>query len=263
MEALDRMVRVGRALRLNRVAQYAPTSVLAWYNQWKARREIFKDGKRLVPEAELEESYTQALQLLKSRNVELGDYLEFGVYCGASLACMYRTLQRERISQVRLFGFDSFQGFPDAAKDDDGGAWAPGDYKFDYNSTRRFLTMSGVDWSRVFLEKGWFNDTLTDDLLKKHEIHKASLIMMDCDLYTSSRDALRFCAPLIRDSAVIFFDDWNAGDLAKKELGQKRAFDEFLKENPHFTYEELDSYTARADGWPDHAKVFLVSDARH
>jgi len=260
--ALEQTIELA-ALHLGKLRKYAPRNVLDRYDAWRLRHMVFKGERRLVPEAALEDSYNQALQLLKSKGVELGDYLEFGVYCGASLACMHRTLQRTRINHVRLFGFDSFEGFPDIAKYDDGGAWQPGDFRFDYKSTRKFLTLSGVDWGRVFLTKGFFSDTLKSDLIRRHRINKASLIMVDCDLYTSSKEALNFCAPLIKDHAVIFFDDWNShnGKLARNNMGQKRAFDEFLKENSHFIAEELVSYTSHVNNWPNNAKVFLVSHA--
>ena len=32
--------------------------------------------------------------------------------------------------------------------------------------------------------------------------------MIDCDIYSSARTALDFCGPLIRDRAVLVFDDW-------------------------------------------------------
>jgi len=248
------MVQWAKALRLYKLRKYAPRKLRAWYDNKRQQRLVFKEGFRLVPEAKLEHTQDQAVQLLRSKGAELGDYLEFGVYCGASLACMYRTLERAGLKHARFFGFDSFKGLPDNAKYDDLSAWKPGAFKFSYNATRKFLIQSGVDWGRVFLTKGFFCDTLNDGLIRKYQISKASLIMVDCDLYTSSKEALNFCAPLIKDHAVIFFDDWNAanGALARNNMGQKRAFDEFLKDNPHFVTEELDTYTPNA-------RVFLFS----
>ena len=243
-----------RKYALRKLREYAPPKLVTWYDNKRRQRMVFKEGFRLVPEAELERTQYQALQLLRSKAAEVGDYLEFGVYCGASLACMYRTLERAGLKHVRLFGFDSFQGFPDIAKYDDGGHWRPGFNKFSYKAARKFLTQSGVDWGRVFLTEGFFYDTLNNEVIRKYQISKASLIMVDCDMYTSSKEALNFCAPLIKDYAVIFFDDWNAskGILSRNNMGQKRAFDEFLKENPYFVTEELDTYTPNA-------KVFLFS----
>jgi hypothetical protein len=72
-------------------------------------------------------------------------------------------------------------------------------------------------------------------------------------MYLSAKEALIFCASLIKKEAVILFDDWYSGDrLADKNLGEKRAFDEFLSENQCFKVEELNSYTKNA-------KVFLIT----
>ena len=81
--------------------------------------------------------------------------------------------------------------------------------------------------------------------------------MIDCDIYSSTKIALDFCAPLIQEQAIIFFDDWNSCNLAAQNLGEKLAFDEFLNKNPDLTAEELGSYTKDAE-W-DTSKIFLVS----
>ena len=213
-----------------------------------------RKGLRLVPEAELEHKYREALQALteKAGAAPLGDYLEFGVYNGTSLACMYRALESLRLDRVRLFGFDSFEGMPKEANTDDGGMWTPGQFKSEFAFTRQFLTEQNVNWDRVTLVKGWFSDTLTNGLIRDCKITKASVIMVDCDIYSSAKTALDFCGPLIQDHTVIFFDDWNSGGLAERNLGEKCAFDEFLQENPHFITEDFGSY-----GETD--AVFLIS----
>ena len=87
------------------------------------------------------------------------------------------------------------------------------------------------------VSKGWYSDTLTPELIQTRKILKASLINIDCDLYSSAKQALAFCAPLIKDSSIIFFDDWPADFI-----GEKKAFDEFWKENNRFHIEEIGSY---------------------
>ncbi|OCR92398.1 hypothetical protein [Campylobacter fetus] len=62
----------------------------------------------------------------------------------------------------------------------------------------------------------------------KNENVKASLIYIDCDLYTSSKTVLDFIAQsdLLQDGTIIAFDDW---DLyrANPNKGQRKAFKEF------------------------------------
>lgn len=68
--------------------------------------------------------------------------------------------------------------------------------------------------------------------------------MIDCDLYSSTLEALKFCAPLIHEHAVILFDDWFP--LAEQAMGEKKAFDEFLADHPDMSARDLGSYDATA-----------------
>ncbi len=207
----------------------------------------------LVNELELRPHYRKALCDLQKRLGAdgIGDYVEFGVYRGSSLLLMYDELLRAGLSKVRLFGFDSFAGLPR----DDEGFWKEGEFCADYDLVVRSLNRRGVDWGRVTLVKGFFTDTLTDALKAKQALDRVSLIMIDCDLYSAAKEALDFCGPLIRNEAVIFFDDWNP--LAKDNKGEKRAFDEFLQENPWFKAEAVGEYSSFTPG-DFNGKVFRV-----
>jgi len=258
----DIMLAVGAKARLRYVLdpllkitpERLQRSIRASIHKAKVRRGY---NTPLVPEKELEERYRLALWELSTQyeGGSLGDYLEFGVCHGRSIKSMYRALCDLELESIRLFGFDSFEGLPETAKFDDNGIWKPGDYESDFELTKKRLTQAQVDWSRLVLVKGWFSDTLTDHLIQEHHIQKASLIMIDCDMYLSAKEALNFCAPLIQDHALIFFDDWYAyqGRLAKHNMGESRAFHEFLDENPELTAEERPEYK-----YCDNAVVFMV-----
>lgn len=261
---LGSALKLGRAMRF--ILRYAPkgveTRAESWHYRilnWLLRKPSKTDHKlapkdqKKVPVEALERSYREALLTLieKCGGEPLGDYLEFGVYEGTSLACMYRALRNLDLTQVRLFGFDSFEGFPDTAELEEGRMWKPGALRYDVELTKQFLTQQEVDWHRVILVKGWFRDTLNDELIRKYRITKASVIMVDCDMYLSAKEALNFSSPLIQDLAVIVFDDWHSAGLAKRNMGEKRAFDEFLHANPQFVAKRLSSYHPNAE-------VFLV-----
>jgi O-methyltransferase len=194
----------------------------------------------LVATEELQPKYQMACDFLieKIGKDQIGDYLEFGVSHGSSLSIMHRVLKKSNLNQVRLFGFDSFEGMPSIAANEDDGLWRPGQFASSLEATKDFMTHKGVDWSRTFLTKGWFSDTLTPDFVEKHKIKKASLIMVDCDIYTSSVESLNFCKPLIKDTSIVIFDDW----IEKEGFGEYRAWNEFLQQNPHFKAIEFGSY---------------------
>lgn len=214
----------------------------------------------MVPVPELENAYRNALRLLSdgSEDDAVGDYLEFGVYVGTSLLCMHRASRAVGLQTLRLFGFDSFQGLPEAAAEER--SFKPGWFRAGYDLVREHLTREGIDWERTVLVPGWYEETLRPDVARRLGIEKAGVIMIDCDIYSSTRTALDFCAPLIKKRAVIFFDDWPGDNPQSKGLGERRAFEEFLSGNPDVTAEELEPF--HPPGWKGRSsssKVFLVT----
>ncbi len=211
-----------------------------------------------VPVGELERVYDHALAHLVRSGAPVGDYLEFGVFRGDSLLCMDRARRRAGMS-FRLIGFDSFEGLPQLSAEDESLGWEAGWFESDYDRTRRRLSRNGVDWSRTLLVKGWYEETLTPELRRTHEIVKASTIMVDCDLYSSTRTVLGFVAPLIQDEAIIFFDDWDGGrGLADRGEGEARAFQEFLAAHPEFSSEDFDTYRHIEEPAAPVAKAFRI-----
>jgi hypothetical protein len=223
-----------------------------------ARRDLrnrIRNRKRLVPPECLERTYREAVSLVKERRRgrPMGDYLEFGVFHGTSLACMHEVTNELGASDVRLFGFDSFEGLP-ADCIDAKSPWAAGEFSSAEDFTRAVLTEEGVDWDRVILVRGRFSDSLKGDAARRLGIERCSVIMVDCDLLASARQALDFCAPLIADDVVIVFDDWPADETGYH--GEDLAFDEFLAANPHLSASRLDLE------YSPNSAVFLVESSR-
>jgi O-methyltransferase len=204
----------------------------------------------LVPEAEFELHIGAALdRLLTVCPAEtMGDYLEFGVSRGTSMACVYRALSARGLRQVRLIGFDSFEGMPPESGEE---YWTPGDFHSTLPATRRYLSKGGVDLGRVSLVKGWFKDTLTEETRCRLNITKVSMSMVDCDIYSASRDALAFCEPYLRDYTVLVFDDWGWRS-DRGEIGQKEAFEEFIAAHLDIRAEPLPAYIPQA-------RIFLLT----
>ncbi|MDB5947611.1 MAG: uncharacterized protein JWQ33_2637 [Ramlibacter sp.] len=213
-----------------------------WARNLKMDFEVRAGRGLLVPPAELQGRYQAALATLSAGGGEVGDYLEFGVFNGTSMLCMHRALLKAGLVHPRLVGFDSFEGMPTQSADEDNGVWKPGQFFSSLEYTRARLSREGVDWKRTHLIKGWFSETATPETARRLKLQKAGVIMIDCDLYSSTVDALLFCEPLIRDRAVIFFDDWHWGSLAEQGLGERRAFDEFLARHTDIEAGPFESY---------------------
>jgi O-methyltransferase len=245
---------------LNKTVAFLPRSMQNRLSKKRSRvqrvelLDRIRNRPRLVPEEDLQSLLLRGLRLLTQRHgaESIGAYLEFGVYNGTSLVCMNRVLEAMGLKDVRLVGFDSFQGFPPTAAIEDGGRWQPGRCHSTQDFTTAVLDYEGVDLSRVTLVPGWFNETLNDQTARDLQIEKASVIMIDCDLYSSTRDALEFCAPLIHDEALVLFDEWTPRSLEDSNAGERRAFAEFLRRHPCFTAVPFGKYASRTE-------TFLVS----
>jgi hypothetical protein len=221
-------------------------------------RDLVDPPPTYVPVGELERVYDHALARLIEGGRPIGDYLEFGVFRGDSFLCMDR-VRRQRGLSFRLVGFDSFQGLPELAAEDAKLGWEAGWFHSDYERTRRRLSRGGIDWDHASLVKGWYDETLTPELRSTYLLRKASTIMVDCDLYSSTQTVLRFVAPLILDEAIVFFDDWDGGRaLAERGEGEARAFQEFLVEHPELSSEEFDTYYHLEEAAAPVAKAFRV-----
>lgn len=201
----------------------------------------------LVPLEALTQKFSFALRHLISLHGSVrGDYLEFGVYNGASMTCMHRALKDSDIKGPRLIGFDSFSGLPDRVADEDNGVFRPGQFYCPRELTDERIRQAGISQDEVTFVAGWYSETLNDATIAEHGIKEASVVMMDCDAYSSAAPALEFLAPLIRTSTFIFFDDWRLNNLDLERKGEWLAFHEFRERHPEFSWKDFGEYNRKS-----------------
>ncbi len=187
-----------------------------------------------------------------------GDYLEFGVFTGFMFSSAFHLIgeayknaytpsvwntEQDRIDRkqlwdkMRFIAFDSFQGLPKPTGIDidlSSSNFVEGKFS---NSEENFLnriTSTGVPIDRVVVVPGWFDQTLNEDTIKKHDIQHAAIIHIDSDLYESAKLVLDFVGHLLVDGTVIIFDDWY-NFKGNPDLGEQKALKEWLDENPDWT----------------------------
>jgi hypothetical protein len=135
-----------------------------------------------------------------------GLILEFGVFSGYTIN-RFAALLPER----QLFGFDSFEGLPEA--------WA-GIEKGTF-STKLPAVRENVD-----LVVGLFDQTL-EPFLYDHPDESVALLHVDCDLYSSTRTIFSFLADRIVPGTIIVFDEYlNYPGWREHEY---KAFQEFVQ----------------------------------
>ncbi|HEX8098457.1 MAG TPA: TylF/MycF/NovP-related O-methyltransferase [Pyrinomonadaceae bacterium] len=182
-----------------------------------------------------------------------GDYYEFGMFRGYSFWYAQASARRLRLDRMRFFGFDSFQGLPEP-EGDESVEFARGDYACGRAEVEGYLNKYGVDWSRTTLVEGFYNESLKPELKAERGMRPAAVVLIDCDLYTSTRDVLAFIDDLLQDGTVLMFDDWNCFS-GSDEAGERKAFREYLASRPQWRAEEYISF-----GW--HGQAFVLRAAQ-
>lgn len=163
-----------------------------------------------------------------------GDIAEFGTMSGETAAHLAATMVEVENSYHKpprtLRLFDSFQGLPkiDSAVDKDSvhvrsGDWAPGACFVLTKDRLKFVLSRRISLERCQIYDGWYSETLKT---LERDV-KLALIHVDCDLYSSTMDALTplFTGGHVSPGALILFDDWNA-NRASPDHGERKAWTE-------------------------------------
>lgn len=186
----------------------------------------------------------------------IGDYYEFGLFRGYTFLQAYNHCKALGIDSPHFYGFDSFEGLPPAeGVDQADGRFFEGQFTCSKEEVETNLANNGMDRSRTTLVEGFYEDSLTESLREQHDFKRASVVLLDCDYYSSTRIAIFWMQPYIGAGTVLLFDDWfsySEGD--NKELGQQKALDEFLLENPQHHAEPLWEFSIHGKGFILHSK---------
>jgi hypothetical protein len=170
----------------------------------------------------------QAFEFKKINGVP-GDYFEFGLWRGKTFIYAHQMRQRYRCDEMRLWGFDSFQGLPQIDEDDEGpeNVWQTGQFTCSEREFRAILRRAGVPEQSYRLVPGYYRDSLNSDLRQQFSGASAAIVYIDCDLYLSTRQVLDFVAPLLVNGSIVCFDDYY-NYKGNPEQGEQKALAEFL-----------------------------------
>jgi len=134
------------------------------------------------------------------------DYLEFGVYEGASIAWWARRLFHP---DTRFFGFDTFTGLPEK--------WA----KYPPNTFSTEGRIPDLPDTRVHFYQGFFQQTVPG-FLRDFSRQTRLVVHLDADLYSSTLFALTALSTVLEPDDLLFFDEFAA------PTSEFRAFDDFV-----------------------------------
>ncbi|MEK6215931.1 MAG: TylF/MycF family methyltransferase, partial [Boseongicola sp.] len=150
------------------------------------------------------------IALLEDALKSPGDVIECGVYRGASLRRIAKTV-KDIAPDRTVFGLDSFEGFPE-------GGISEADTKMFRSETRLMGKFKDADdvpgrinsFAKIFdinvdLRKGYFETTLPDVSDRQF-----CFLHVDSDTYASHKEVLEALFDCVVPGGVIVYDDYNA-----------------------------------------------------
>lgn len=161
-----------------------------------------------------------------------GDVVECGVGHGRSFLTLAQLL-RTTGSKKNLWGFDSFEGFPEpsAADDPETHGIHKGHYAVNMAAIQKvlytFLNDDVFLRARVTMIKGFFEESLPATAPK---LGRISLLNLDVDIYDSYRTCLEVLHPLVSSGGIVTFDEYLREGT--RFPGARKAIDEFYKDKP-------------------------------
>lgn len=167
-----------------------------------------------------------------------GDIVECGVGMGRTFLMFAYLLSADKEhAQRKLWGFDSFEGFPDPSVHDDS---TRGAKKGDWSGATPAVFsgwMQGLGIKKEFLTTrthivpGFFNESL-----KKFPSRPIALLHIDADLYESYKDVLDVLFPNVVPGGVVLFDEYKD----TKWPGATKAVDEYFSGKRYaISYDEI------------------------
>lgn len=186
------------------------------------------------------EAIQKSFQYIQSAKLPLfGDYYEFGLFRGYTFLKAYQYSQELDVNNVNFYGFDSFQGLPAVnGVDRHDGRFYEGQFSCAKKSVIKHLKNHGMDMHKAHLIEGYYEDSLTAQLKTQYDFKPALVVLLDCDLYSSTQEVLAWMDSYLQNGTILLFDDWfSFGD--DQSLGQQKALAEFLLTRPNYQVEHL------------------------
>jgi hypothetical protein len=167
--------------------------------------------------------------------IPIGAYYEFGLAVGFTFKRAYQAI--DEIARdlgfagttdlgVKMVGFDSFEGLPEPGQWDRRVGWQKGTFAYGREKFVGAMDAAKVPRDAYELVQGFYESSLTDALRVELAARKPSIVMMDCDFYSSTTTVLEWLRPLLRDGTMFIFDDiW--AYMGHPDFGELRAIREF------------------------------------
>ncbi len=162
------------------------------------------------------------------------NYYEFGVASGGSMKIYILALQKfckdygVDIKKYHIFGFDSFQGLPEAEEADKRTDWQKGTFVYGKEVVLDMIKEVGFPPENVHLVEGFFENSLTQKLKDDYRKYVPAIVNMDADYYSSTVTVFNWLQDSLASGTYFRFDDmWSF--YGHPEKGVIKAINEFNK----------------------------------
>lgn len=163
-----------------------------------------------------EQTYDLARNVL-ARGIP-GDFVECGVFAGASCAIMARALMDHcaetedppfigKITR-RVHLFDSFDGIPAPGPHDDPSQVRAGEARCSLPNVKNNMRKWGLPDELLVYHVGDFRDTVRYTA-ESYEVKAIALLRLDGDLYESTKVCMEHLYPLVAKGGYIICDDYD------------------------------------------------------
>lgn len=171
-----------------------------------------------------------------------GDLVECGLGEGNTFAMMaYLIGSNSQENNRTLWGFDSFQGWPEPSLFDASPRQPQaGEWKISDEMVKQRFAESGIYKNfpnlKIKLVPGFLRDTLPNFSSER----LIAFLHLDVDLYEGYRDALRYLFPLVATGGIVAFDEYKefpnrpeyGNGKIEKWPGCSKAVDDFFRGRP-------------------------------
>lgn len=191
-----------------------------WLHAWRRDRDHFERVER-------RDFLRRALVALSYNGID-GDYAEFGCCGGQTFGLAFEAIRHAGRPRT-LWAFDSFAGLPPQSGPEDAHPmWIAGEMAISLADFHRVCRTYGLRAGDYRTVEGYYAESLADTALTRGDRPRdIALAYIDCDLYSSTREVLRFLGPRLKHGMVLAFDDYHCWS-ATATAGERKAAEEFF-----------------------------------
>lgn len=164
-----------------------------------------------------EETYDLARVVLQ-RGIP-GDFVEAGVFAGASVAIMARAIMDHTDEYGgwkncinggrRVHLFDSFSGIPTPGPHDDPAQVREGEAKCSLVSVKANMQRWGIPPELLVYWPGYFSNTVFNAAQPGSPLKQIAFLRLDGDLYESTKVCMEHLYPLVSKGGYVICDDYD------------------------------------------------------